>query len=54
MLVKLATLDRLGTAAPAARWLHTANADVNRWMVAINEAVGFRVAAYETVWRRDV
>jgi GNAT superfamily N-acetyltransferase len=54
MLVKLATLDRLRAAAPAARWLYTANAEENRWMVAINDALGFRVAAYETAWRRDI
>jgi hypothetical protein len=28
--------------APAIRRVYTYNADVNRWMVAVNEAMGFR------------
>lgn len=53
-LVKLVNLDRLLEAAPEVRRVHTWNADVNSWMVAINEAMGFRVARLENAWRLDL
>ena len=53
-LVKLANLERVGTEAPQARLLHTWNADVNSYMIAINEAMGFTVAQRESVWRLDL
>jgi GNAT superfamily N-acetyltransferase len=53
-LVKLANLERARIEAPAARRLHTWNADVNSYMIAINEAMGFRVAQRESVWRLDL
>jgi GNAT superfamily N-acetyltransferase len=54
LLVKLANLDRLLAEAPQVRRVHTWNADSNTWMVAINEAMGFRVARHEAVWRLDL
>lgn len=54
MLVKLANLERLLASAPQARRVHTWNADINSWMVAINEAMGFRVARQEAAWRLDL
>jgi GNAT superfamily N-acetyltransferase len=53
-LVKLANLERLVTEAPQARRLHTWNADVNSYMISINEAMGFVVAQRESVWRLDL
>lgn len=54
LLVKLANLDLLLERAPEAKRIHTWNADVNRWMIAINEAMGFRVTARESGWRLDL
>lgn len=54
MRVKLANLDLLLERAPQAKRIHTWNADVNRWMIAINEAMGFRVTARESAWRLDL
>jgi GNAT superfamily N-acetyltransferase len=54
MLVKLANLALLLEQAPEAKRIHTWNADVNRWMIAINEAMGFRVTARESGWRLDL
>ena len=54
MLVKLVNLDRLLATAPEVRRVHTWNADLNSWMVAINEAMGFRVARLENAWRLDL
>jgi GNAT superfamily N-acetyltransferase len=53
-LVKLANLERLATEAPQARRLHTWNADVNGYMISINEAMGFVVAQRESIWRLDL
>lgn len=53
-LVKVANLQRLLDTAPEAKRLHTWNADVNSYMVAINEAMGFRVARQEMAWRLDL
>lgn len=53
-LVKLANLERLLAEAPQARRLHTWNADVNSYMISINEAMGFVVAQRESVWRLDL
>jgi GNAT superfamily N-acetyltransferase len=43
MLVKLANLRLLRETCPKVRWITTGNADVNPWMIAINEQLGFRV-----------
>jgi GNAT superfamily N-acetyltransferase len=53
-LVKVANLERLLVEAPAARRVHTWNADENTYMIAINEAMGFVVAQRESVWRLDL
>ena len=53
-LVKVANLERLRTEAPRAGRLHTWNADVNSYMISINEAMGFVVAQRESVWRLDL
>lgn len=54
LLVKAANLQRLLAEAPQARRVHTWNADVNRFMIAINEQLGFRLAARECAWRLDL
>ena len=54
LLVKLANLQRLCDEAPEVRRLHTWNADTNTFMVAVNEAMGFRVARQESAWRLDL
>jgi GNAT superfamily N-acetyltransferase len=53
-LVKVANLERLLAEAPAARRVHTWNADENTYMISINEAMGFEVAQRESVWRLDL
>ncbi len=41
--VKVANLRRLQADHPARRRVVTGNNDTNRWMIAVNEAMGFRV-----------
>ncbi|GAA4857655.1 GNAT family N-acetyltransferase [Pseudonocardia benzenivorans] len=52
--VKLANLARLAATAPGVRAVDTWNADSNPWMVAINEAMGFRPYDAWTEWELDV
>ncbi|MDX5318557.1 MAG: N-acetyltransferase, partial [Actinomycetes bacterium] len=54
MLAKSANLEYLIAANPAAARLHTWNAAENRYMLAINEALGFRPAAIEGAWQKVV
>jgi GNAT superfamily N-acetyltransferase len=54
MLVKVANLARLREAFPAARRVHTWNADSNTHMVGINRALGFVEVARESSWRLDL
>jgi GNAT superfamily N-acetyltransferase len=53
-LVKVANLERLRAEAPAARRVHTWNADENTYMISINEAMGFVRAQRESAWRLDL
>jgi RimJ/RimL family protein N-acetyltransferase len=47
-------LDLLATAEPGLDRIHTGNADGNRHMIAINEALGFRPADRFATWQLDV
>ncbi|WP_157974126.1 GNAT family N-acetyltransferase [Desertihabitans aurantiacus] len=51
LLVKLANLDLLLRERPDSRRIHTWNAGENRWMLAINVAMGFRRVATEGAWQ---
>ena len=50
MWIKTEMLFRLLEANPAAERIHTWNADENGYMLAINDALGFRPVAYESAW----
>ena len=54
MLAKAANLEYLLVADPDATRIHTWNAAENRYMLAINEALGFRPAAIEGAWQKVV
>lgn len=54
MLVKLANLMRLRAAHPAVTAVDTVNADSNPWMVAINDALGFRPLDRWTEWELEL
>lgn len=54
MLVKTANVARLGEVNPAARRAHTWNAAENRWMLAINDALGFVPVGREGAWQRKL
>lgn len=55
LLVKLAMLERLAEREPQVRWILTGNAQTNRHMIAINEALGYRVLDQWTLgWRLPV
>lgn len=54
LLVKVANLRLLLEQAPAARRVHTWNADSNAHMVAINEELGFVVRARQAEWQLDL
>lgn len=50
-LVKVAVLDELARVRPSSRRIHTWNAQENRHMLAINEALGFEVASVTAEWQ---
>lgn len=54
MLVKAANLEHLFALNPHAARIHTWNAEENRFMLDINEALGFRAAAVEGAWQKVV
>ncbi|MCW4384877.1 GNAT family N-acetyltransferase [Salinibacterium sp. SYSU T00001] len=54
MLLKRANLHALDTRAPGHPAIYTWNAEENRHMLGVNEAVGFVAFGYESSWRRDV
>ncbi|TQL55796.1 GNAT family N-acetyltransferase [Subtercola boreus] len=54
MLVKVANLDQLQRVAPGHPSLLTWNAEENRHMLGINEALGFVPIGYEGAWRLDL
>ncbi|MGB3910030.1 MAG: GNAT family N-acetyltransferase [Pseudolysinimonas sp.] len=54
MLVKLANLDYLPVASPGHPSVVTFNAEENRHMLAVNEALGFLPIAVEGAWRKDL
>lgn len=51
MLVKAANLTRMRARHPQVRAIDTANAESNPWMVAINEAMGYRPLDRWTAWQ---
>ncbi len=54
MLVKAANLVFLHDVSPEARSVTTFNAEENRPMLDVNEALGFRPVGAEGAWRKDV
>jgi len=54
MLVKAVQLQRLVEERPSVRRISTWNAEENRWMLAINIALGFRPAGGSGVWQRSL
>lgn len=50
-LVKATNLDRLLKEVPNVREVSTTNATINRWMLAINHALGFRPVAQYQHWQ---
>ncbi|MET0844517.1 MAG: GNAT family N-acetyltransferase, partial [Mycetocola sp.] len=54
MLVKIANLELLGRVSPSTPRITTFNAEENRPMLDVNEAVGFVATAYEAAWKKTV
>jgi GNAT superfamily N-acetyltransferase len=54
MLLKLANLAHLAEYAPGHPSILTFNAEENRPMLDVNEAVGFTAVGYEGAWRKDL
>ncbi|CAN5295426.1 GNAT family N-acetyltransferase [soil metagenome] len=54
MLMKLGNLDRLARVAPGHPSVLTFNAEENRAMLDVNEAIGFVGIAKESAWRKDI
>ncbi len=54
MLLKVANLQELATYAPDAPLVFTFNAEENRPMLDVNEAVGFRPVGYDGAWKKTV
>ncbi|HSP74815.1 MAG TPA: GNAT family N-acetyltransferase [Cryobacterium sp.] len=53
MLLKAANLELLAVERPGHPSVTTFNAEENRHMLAVNEALGFAPMGYEGAWRRD-
>jgi hypothetical protein len=54
LLVKTAALDAWSAIAPDSRRVITYNAEENRPMLSINEAMGFTARAYEGAWKKEL
>lgn len=54
MLMKAANLEQLQQRVPGVRLVHTWNAEVNRHMIAVNEALGFRAVERWREWQLDL
>jgi GNAT superfamily N-acetyltransferase len=54
MLLKIANLEALDDRLPGHPSVVTWNAEENRHMLAVNEAIGFEPIGYEGAWRRDL
>ena len=54
LAVKLANVDALGAIFPSVRLIETANAQENAPMIAVNEMMGFEVAADTTLWEKTL
>jgi RimJ/RimL family protein N-acetyltransferase len=55
LLVKTAMLEMLRTAEPQIERIDTWNAEANRYMIAVNEALGYRIIGQPvTRWRLEV
>jgi len=54
MLLKVANLQYLAEVAPGHPSVITFNAEENRHMLDVNEAVGFAPIGYESAWRKDL
>ena len=52
MLIKIANLRTLGAIRPAPQLIYTFNAEENRHMLDVNEAVGFRAVGHSGGWRK--
>jgi hypothetical protein len=52
--IKLANLELLVREHPEVRAIDTFNADDNRWMIAVNEAMGFVPIQHVEDWELDV
>ena len=54
MLLKAANLVRLRKQMPEARRVYTWNAEENRYMLSINERLGFRPVGYSGEWQKEL
>ena len=54
MLLKAANLAKLRSIIPEARRVYTWNAEENRYMLAINEQLGFAAVGYSGEWQADL
>ena len=52
MLLKIANLRALDAIVPAPQLVYTFNAEENRHMLDVNEAVGFRAVGHTGAWRK--
>lgn len=53
LLLKVANLELLAAESPGHPSVMTYNAEENRHMLTVNEALGFVPVGYEGAWRRD-
>ncbi len=54
MAVKVANLQQLAAVSPESTMISTGNAEENRHMLDVNEAVGFVPAGYVGAWKKTL
>lgn len=54
MLLKLTNLRELATRFPDHRFVESMNAEDNRHMLDVNEAIGFKPISYAARWKKDI
>jgi hypothetical protein len=54
LLIKVANMERLTEQFPDARVIYTWNAPENRYLLTVNQQLGFRTAGVTGIWQKEL
>ena len=54
LLIKVANMERLSEQFPDARVIYTWNAPENRYLLTVNQQLGFRTAGVTGIWQKEL